>query len=165
MPCYPDRLTREPAPLGARLLAAVPGFIVACLVAPIPTAAFFSFPGTEFSMGGWGLGAMRGLMILPIFWGFTAVFSGPFALPVLFAMAWRDARGLVPHVGLGIAATLPAMAWFQAAMSGGLPAPIVGTILAGGALGGFAASAARDAVESWSPPRESRWLSIARAPR
>lgn len=171
MPCHPDRLTREPAPRGARLFAAVPAFAVACVLSPLPTLAVAIVTDASGLLGGWGPNALKALMILPILAVFTGIFSGPFAAPILLAMAWRDVRGLVPHVGLGMLATLPAMAFFAASMPRQLDATIAGAIVAGGAIGGFAASAVRDAVEAYwtSPwdgvPRETRMLSIARPPR
>ena len=147
MPCHPDRLTRQPARMGTRLFATVPAFVVACLLAPLPTVAAMALTG-EFGMTTtWGPSAMRALMILPVLAVFTGVFSGPFAVPILVAMALRDVRGLVPHVGLGMLATLPAMAFFVASVPGELTGTVAAAIVAGGALGGFAASAVRDAVE------------------
>ena len=147
MPCHPDRLVREPAPLSGRLLATVPAFVVACIVAPLPTVAVMMLTDGFGFGASWGPGATRALMILPVLSFFTGLFSGPFALPILVAMAWRDVRGLVPHVALGMLATLPAMAFFAASVPGELSAAVAAAIVAGGALGGFAASAARDAVE------------------
>ena len=96
---------------------------------------------------------MAMLLCLPVLAFLVAFFAGPFALPVLLLMAARDMRGILAHVVLGATVTLPAMAVFSLVMPRELDAPLVGAILAGGALGGFAASAARDATEAlWTDP-------------
>ena len=148
----PDRLTRPPASLPTRLVAATVAFGLACVVAPIPTVATLmltdpSFMGTAASTI-WGPSALRALAVLPILAFFTGVFSGPFALPTLLAMAARDARGVAAHVLLGALVTLPAMLLFAASIPGELSPAIAGAIVGGGALGGIAASSVRDTFEN-----------------
>ena len=151
MPCRPDRLTRAPVPLGARLLAAPAAFVVACALSPLPVLALWAASGgvDPGSHGAtlWGPAALGVLLFLPVLLFLVGLFAGPFALPVLVLMAALDLRGLPAHVALGMAVTLPAMAAFSLAVPDALNGPVAGAILAGGALGGFAASAARDFVE------------------
>ena len=138
-PREPSFLRRPAASRFARLVAAPFGFGVACLVAPLPVLALPEIAGEV---------GTPVLLMLPVLALFTGVFAGPFALPVILAMAWRDVRSVGWQVAWGMAVTLPAMAFFVASMPGELSATVAGAILSGGAIGGLACSATRDGVET-----------------
>ena len=133
-------------PLWARLLAVPLAFGVACIVAPLPTMTLPAITGDAFGSGS-GTGAAI-LFTLPIFAIFTAIFSGPFALPIILVLAVRNVRSVGVHVGLGVLASVPAMILFALSMEG-LTASVIGAILGGGALGGLTVSATRENVERW----------------
>ena len=139
----PNATTRQPASRGVRLAAAPPAFVFAALIAVLPTVAT-----VDFGVAG-GPMRLEALLMVPLLAIFTVVFSGPFALPVLLVLAWRNARGVGLQVLWGLLATLPAMAFFAVAVPGQLTWSVAGAIVLGGALGGLAASAARDGVETF----------------
>ena len=142
---------RPPAPLLVRLAATGPAYAFACLVASLPTAMLIP-NGTEAPDG-----AARLLLgdlvatfppdVVAALTVFIAIFAAPVAVPTLLVLAARNVRGVGIQVGLGTLATLPAIALFLLLPGVPLPLSIVGTILAGGALGGLAASSARDGME------------------
>ena len=131
------------APLWARLVAAPTAFGLACVIAPLPT---MTLPAMVAGAGFDGGPAI--LLTLPLFAILTAIFAGPFALPIILALAVRGVRSVGAHVGLGIVASVPAMLLFAATMEG-LATPVIGAILGGGALGGLTVSAVRDNAERW----------------
>ena len=124
-----------------RLAAGLFGFGAACLAAPLPVLAIPGFGGISPS-------GSEVLLLLPILAIFTAIFAGAFALPIILSLAWCDVRSVGCQVAWGMAATLPAMAFFAVSMPGDLTGPIASAIVIGGAVGGFVCSAARDGVET-----------------
>ena len=139
--CGPGDEDCDPAPLAVRVAAVPPAFLFAAVIAVLPTVA------TLHLGSGVGPTQLQALLIVPLLAFFTVVFSGPVARPILLVMAWRDVRGVGWQVLWGLLATLPAMAFFAQSMPNQLTWPVAGAILLGGALGGLAASAARDGVE------------------
>ena len=135
-------MPHRPNPLWMRLLALPPAFGLAYLVAPLPTLAVPMF-ATDIVQGSAGASP---LLFLPILAVFTALFAGPFALPVMLWMAVRNVRSVGAQVAGGLLSSVPAMVLFAATMEG-LTGPIIGAILGGGALGGLTVSAVRDGVE------------------
>ena len=132
------------APLHARLIAVPLAFAVAAVVAVLPTAALDELASV---IGGPPAGPGDALLLVPLLAVHTCIFAGPFALPVLLALAAWNRNGVALHVVLGTLSTLPAMGAFALVFPGGLGPSIVGSILAGGALGGLAAQIARGAAE------------------
>ena len=132
-------MPHRPNPLWMRLLALPPAFGLACLIASLPTLALTA------CIAHGPMGAIA-LFLLPVLAILTALFAGPFALPVMLWMAVRNVRSVGAQVLGGTLASIPATVLFAATMEG-LTGPIVGAILGGGALGGLTVSAVRDGVE------------------
>ena len=140
-------IDRPPAHILVRLAAVPIAFGMACLVAPLPTLmAKEALAGVDEGLTGMTGWHLRDLALLPLLSIFTALFSGPVALPILFVLACRNARGVGLQTLLGTIAAIPAMILFVVLMAP-LPPAIALTILTGGAVGGFVASSARDGVE------------------
>ena len=99
----------ETRSLSLRLLAVPPAFAAACLVGPLPTLAVFAA-----GSGAWGPMANAMLFLLPVLSLFTAIFSVPFALPIMLWLAATDRRGVGLQVVLGMLAAIPATIWFDA---------------------------------------------------
>ena len=157
--CRPNHRCRPPAPAGARLFAALPGFVSACLVAPVPflaTAILARDPVVEAVLGSHVLIA---LLFLPFAAFFVGMVAGPIALPVLLVMAARDVRGVRAHAALGALVTLPPLAVVTTHTTSAPTGAEMAAVVVGGAIGGIAASVVRDATERlWT----SRWDGIPR---